>query len=363
MSPLPGEKVPDATTAPFRRAVAARSAGASPAPQAPAPTMTRESFADLLFFTRAAVLRDPGLANARLDGEFAEWGVLRVNGRRSDKGEDDPPLTLGGLLRAWENSDVLRVCPHCLAPALFLQGGGGGMLHWVFSCKWHCPFCGRADERNSRGISEGEKYFAPIRAAFRRHRRASAAEPDGLPFAEALFRLRALRDADLLNPSHPLEKESVAQAPLALHALLDHPPGWLEAGWRSRRRDAAVRDARIRAELATLERVAAARDRLPELLAKQEEACKALAAELASLRARPGDPGPKVRLWRGEITHEEYRAIQARKRELVAALRPARLAADLAAALSRELEADLGRALSADERRVFLEAVEDASNL
>ena len=323
--------------------------------------MTREAFAETLFFTRAAVLRDPALANARLAGEFAEWGVLRVNGYRSDKGEDDPPLTLGGLLRAWEDPDVLRVCPHCLAPALFLQGGGGGMLHWVFSCKWHCPFCGRADEREIHGISEGEKYFAPIRAAFRRHRRVSAAEPDGLPFAEALFRLRALRDADLLDPAHPLEKESVAQVPLALHALLDHPPGWLEAGRRSRRRDAAVRDARIRAELATLERVAAARDRLPELLAKQEEACKALAAELAALRAHPGDPGPKVRLWRGEITHEDYRAILARKRELADALRPARLAADRAAALSRELEAELGRALSADERRVFLEAVEDAA--
>ena len=320
--------------------------------------MTRESFAELLFFTRAAVRRDPALANARLAGAFADWGVLRVNGRRSDKGEDDPPLTLGGLLRAWEDPDILRVCPHCLAPALFLQGGGGGMLHWIFSCKWHCPFCGRADERKSCGISEGEACFAPIRAAFRRHRRASAAEPDGLPFAEALFRLRALRDADLLNPSHPLEAASVAQVPLALHALQDKQPGWFESSRRRRRRDAAIRDARIRTDLATLERVAAARDRLPALLAKQEESCKALAAELASLRAHPGDPGPKVRLWRGEITHEEYRAIQARKRELADAIRPARLAADRAAALSRELEAELGRALSADEKRAFLEAVE-----
>ena len=70
-----------------------------------------------------------------------------------------------------------------------------------------------------------------------------------------------------------------------------------------------------------------------------------------------------MRLWRGEITLEDYRAILARKRELADALRPARLAADRAAALSRELEAELGRALSSDERRVFLEAVEDASHL
>ena len=93
----------------------------------------------------------------------------------------------------------------------------------------------------------------------------------------------------------------------------------------------------------------------------QLESCKALAAELAALRAHLGDPGPKVRLWRGEITHEDYRAIQERKRELADALRPARLAADRAAALSRELEAELGRALSSDEKRVFLETVEDAA--
>ena len=73
--------------------------------------MTREAFAELLFFTRAAVLRDPGLANARLAGEFAEWGVLRVNGYRSDKGEDDPPLTLGGLLRAWDDPEVVKIMP------------------------------------------------------------------------------------------------------------------------------------------------------------------------------------------------------------------------------------------------------------
>ena len=323
--------------------------------------MTRESFADLLFFTRAAVLRDPGLAHARLAGEFADWGVLRVNGCRSTEGEDDPPLTLGGLLRAWDDPEILRICPSCLAPMPFLHGGGGGMLHWVFSCGWFCPFCGHADERKLHGISEGETYFAPIRAAFRSHRRAAAAEPDGLPFAEALFRLRVLRDADLLNPSHPLEEESVTQVPLARHALQDHPPGWPKANRLRRRKDAAIRDARIRAELATLERVAAARERLPDLLARQEEACKALAAELASLRSPPGADGPKVRLWRGEITHEEYRAIQARKRELADALLPARLAADRAAALSRELEAELGRALSADEQRVFLEAVEDTN--
>ena len=358
MSPLPrgkGSRRDDRALPARRRDPVGRREPRSPNTD---PTMTRESFADLLFFTRAAVRRDPALANARLAGEFAEWGVLRVNGYRSDKGEDDPPLTLGGLIRAWEDPDILRVCPSCLAPVLFLRGGGGGMLHWVFSCRWLCPFCGRADERKIHGISEGEKYFVPIRTAFRRHRRAAAAEPDGLPFAEALFRLRALRDADLLNPSHPLEKESVAQVPLALHALQDHPPGWLEARRRNSRRAAAVRDARIRAELATLERVAAARERLPALLARQEEACKALAAELASLRASPGEAGPKARLRSGELAPEDFRAIQARKRELVAALRPARLAADRAAALSRELEAELGRALSADEQRVFLEAVE-----
>ena len=320
--------------------------------------MTRESFADLLFFTRAAVRRDPALANARLAGEFAEWGVLRVNGYRSDKGEDDPPLTLDALLRVWDDPEVLRICPRCLAPMLFIKGGGGGMLHWVFGLDWHCPFCNRVERRATHGLSDGLAAFKPLRSAIRRIRSESSTAPAGLPFAEALARLRALRDADLLNPAHPLESASVAQVPLALHALQDKPPGWFESSRRRCRMAAAVRDARIRAELATLERVAAARERLPALLARQEEACKALAAELASLRAAPGEAGPKARLRSGELAPEDFRAIQARKRELVAALRPARLAADRAAALSRELEAELGRALSADEQRVFLEAVE-----
>ena len=320
--------------------------------------MTRESFADLLFFTRAAVRRDPALANARLAGELADWGVLRVNRGPSEKDKEVSSLSFGALLRVWDDPEILRICPSCLAPMLFLDSWGAGFLNWHFGFKWYCPFCARTDTRTTRGLSRGEAVFRPLRDAVGRIRAASAADPPGLPFAEALFRLRALRDADLLNPSHPLEKESVAQVPLALHALQDHPPGWLEVRRRNSRRDAAVRDARIRAELATLERVAAARERLPALLAKQEESCKALAAELASLRSPPGADGPKVRLWRGEITHEEYRAIVARKRELADALRPARLAADRAAALSRELEAELGRALSADEQRVFLEAVE-----
>ena len=321
--------------------------------------MTREFFADLLFFTRAAVLRDPGLAHARLAGEFADWGVLRVNRGPSEKDKEVPSLSFGALLRVWDDPEILRICPSCLAPMLFLDSWGAGFLNWHFGFEWYCPFCARTDTRTIRGLSRGEAVFRPLRDAVGLIRAASASEPDGLPFAEALFRLRALRDADLLNPSHPLEEESVAQVPLALHARQDHPLGWLKANRLRRRKDAAIRDARIRAELATLERVAAARERLPGLLARQEEACKALAAELASLRSPPGADGPKVRLWRGEITHEEYRAIQARKRELADALLPARLAADRAAALSRELEAELGRALSADEQRVFLEAVED----
>ena len=323
--------------------------------------MTRESFADLLFFTRAAVLRDPGLAHARLAGEFADWGKLRSNGRPLEGDKDAPPLTFAGLLRAWAEPSVSHDCPHCRTPALFLHGGGCGMLHWHFRAAWHCPFCGRADEIRFDGLTKGRELLGPVSRAVRAIRGEVSSDPPGLPFAEAVARLRALRDADLLDPAHPLEAESLASAAADRPFRNDGPLALLAEA--ARRRADAVRDARIRAELVTPERLAAARERLPALLAKQEEACKALAAELASLRARPGDPGPKVRLWRGEITHEEYRAIQARKRELVAALRPARLAADRAAALSRELERDLGRTLSADERRVFLEAVEDASHL
>ena len=72
--------------------------------------------------------------------------------------------------------------------------------------------------------------------------------------------------------------------------------------------------------------------------------------------------GPKTRLWRGEITNNDYRAIVSRKRELAASLRPDRLAADRAAAIAAPLEQELGSALTAHECRVFVAAVEEATS-
>lgn len=320
--------------------------------------MDKTSFASMLFFTRAAVRRDPALASARLGGPFADWGAIPVN-HHTDPEKDGPALMLGGLLRAWDDPEVLRICPDCLSPMLFIDGRGGGMLHWHFDITWFCPFCERTDRCGISGLAEGEAILNPIRAVFRRLRGETAEAPEGLPFPEALARIRALRDADLLDPLHPLEAASVAQNPLALHAIQDHPPKWFQANRRRRRLELAVRDARIRAELLTPERLASARTLLAGVLERQKEACAAAESELANLRSRPGESGPKTRLWRGEITNDDYSAIVARKRELAASLRPDRLAADRAAAIVVPLEQELGRALTADERRVFVTSVEE----
>lgn len=322
--------------------------------------MTRESFADLLFFTRAAVLRDRRLARARLAGEFADWGKLRSNGRPLEGDKDAPPLTFARLLRFWNEPAVAHDCPHCRTPALFLHGGGCGMLHWHFRAAWHCPFCGRNDEIRFDGLTKGRELFGPVSRAVRAIRgEVSSDPPGGLPFAEAVARLRALRDADLLDPAHPLEAESLASAAADRPFRNDGPLALLAEA--ARRRADAVRDARIRAELVTPERLAVARKLLHEVLARHEEGCKAVAAELASLRAPPGADGPKVRLWRGEITQEEYRAIQERKRELADDLRPEWNAAIRADEVSAALEEELGRPLLSNEKRVFLEAVEDSA--
>ena len=322
--------------------------------------MDQASFASLLFFTRAAVMRDPALANARLGEPFADWGGVSINRGKAGAGKSGQPLSLAALFRAWDNQEVLRICPDCLASMLFLHGGcnGGGMFHRRYQIAWHCPFCEKTHWREIWGMSEGEAVVDPIHAVFRHIQSKTKDIPPGLPFAEALARLRALRDADLLNPSHPLAAESIAQNPLARHALESRWPSWLQARRRRRRLEAAVRDARIRAELITPERLAAARARLNEVSARQAELRAVAATELDETRYNPGNPGPKVRFWRCEITDADYRAIKARKRELKASLRPKRIAADRVAAIVGPLEQELGRPLSADERRVFCAAVE-----
>lgn len=323
--------------------------------------MNQATFASLLFFTRAAVMRDPALANARLGEPFASWGHIPLNRSKAETGKDERPLPLWALLRAWDDPEVLRICPDCLAPMLFLYGVGHGMLHWHFQVSWHCPFCEKTNWREIWGRAAGMAVVDPIHAVFRRLQNEARDNPDGLPFEEALARLRALGDADLLDPSHPLAAESVAQTPIALHALEDHPPSWFQAKRRRRRLEAAVRDARIRAALLTPERLAAARARLDDLIARQKEECKAAKEELDALRSHPGEAGLKVRLWRGEITNEDYRAIMTRKRELATSLRPERIDARRAAAIAAPLEEELGRPLTADERRVFCSAVDEAS--
>ena len=322
--------------------------------------MDEASFASLLFFTRAAVMRDPALANARLGEPFSDWGGVPINRGKAGAGKGGRPLSLAALFRAWDNQEVLRICPDCLAPMLFLHGVCHRRLsHCRFQRAWYCPFCEKKHWREILGsMSEGKAVIDPIHAVFRHIQSETKDIPPGLPFAEALARLQALRDADLLDPAHPLAAESIAQNPLARHALESRWPSWLQARRRRRKLEAAVRDARIRAELITPERLAAARARLDEVMARQKELRALAATELDETRYNPGDPGPQVRFWRCEITDADYRAIRARKRELKASLRPKRIAADRVAAIVGPLEQELGRPLSADERRVFCAAVE-----
>ena len=98
--------------------------------------MTSESFAETLFFTRAAVEADPALANARID---APLGRVSVHGRPDRP--DDPPLAIVGLYRVWDDHAVQSPCPRCGAPRLFLDASGGGMHRPVAFVHHLCPFC------------------------------------------------------------------------------------------------------------------------------------------------------------------------------------------------------------------------------
>lgn len=316
--------------------------------------MKESEFASLLFFTSAAVEADPGLANASLAGAFEGWGSMRGNQVPLGADKDFPPLTFAELLRVWADPAVARDCPDCRAPALFLHGQAGGMLAWHFKATWICPFCGKIDEVCVKGNSVVHGLVHRVEKAIQIVRTAEF-NPPGLPFCEAVARLRAMRDADFLDPAHPLEARSLALA-VASRPFQQGGPLSLCAAMATRRAD-AVRDVRIRAELVTPERLATARKLCADLLDKQSAARAAAEAELDSIRASAGGDGYKGKLHRGEITLEAYRETLARKRELTKALRPTRIAAERADALCTFLRQELGRAPSDTEQRIFLECL------
>ena len=154
-----------------------------------------KSFAELLFFTRAAVEADPALANARID---VPLGRVSVQGRPDRP--DDPPLAIAGLYRVWDDHAAQAPCPRCGAPRLFLDAAGGGMHRLVAFVHRLCPFC----RETNHGHESLWANFRAVRDAVRAAREAGASLPPGLPFSEAVERLRALRAADLRNPQRPL---------------------------------------------------------------------------------------------------------------------------------------------------------------
>jgi len=143
--------------------------------------MTSESFAETLFFTRAAVEADPALANARIDGPL---GRVSVQGRPDRP--DDPPLAIVGLYRVWDDHAVQSPCPRCGAPRLFLDASGGGMHRPVAFVHHLCPFC----RETNHGHESLWANFRAVRDAVRTAR----SEID--PHAERTLRRTGARAVD-----------------------------------------------------------------------------------------------------------------------------------------------------------------------
>ena len=165
--------------------------------------METKDFAELLFFTRAAVEADPALAGARID---VPLGRVAIQGRPDRP--DDPPLAIAGLYRVWDDHAVQVPCPRCGAPRLLLDAAGGGMHRLVALVHRLCPFC----RETNHGRESPWANFRAVRDAVRAAREAGASLSPGLPFPEAVERLRALRAADLRDPRRPLEEASLAAA-------------------------------------------------------------------------------------------------------------------------------------------------------
>lgn len=291
--------------------------------------------ASLLFFTRAAAEADQALASSRLEAPF-----LPDIGRTwmQQRGNITPALSIAGLYRLWDSYKAARPCPRCGARTLLLEAHGGGMCCFHGFVTVYCPFC-----RETTRFDRGRAPFTPARAAIVEAANADAVTPPGLPVGTALARLRELRNADLLDPVHPLEAASLKAANVTPPVLTGHPA-------------AAIEKARA------LERVSSSRmmGRIHELKAQIEaEQARQVAAtetELAPLRGAPGTPSPKARFKEGQLPLAEYQALLKRKRELNASISPARLQQEMHNRLFAEAGRLLGRHLTDLERSAILSA-------
>ena len=170
--------------------------------------MTLESFAELLFFTRAAVEADPALANARID---LPLGRVLIQGRPDRP--DDPPLAIAGLYRVWDDHAVQAPCPRCGAPRLFLDAAGGGMHRPVAFVHHLCPFCRETNHGH-------ESLWANFRAV--RRRRADRARGGVLETTALAVRNLSLDEALALAVSFR-QTQFVFRTPLA--SLVVRPSG------------------------------------------------------------------------------------------------------------------------------------------
>ena len=307
--------------------------------------MMISDFAEILFFTRAAVEADPALAAVRNDGPAAgPFGRAHMPQKRD--APDSGTLTLAGLFRVWDDPASSRPCRRCGARRLFLHASAGGTSHLIVRIHRFCPFCRDTDvECEDDG---GFKRFQSVQDACRRAAEADAATPPGIPFGAAIAHLRALRDADLLDPAHPLEAASLAAARVRPPVLTGHPP-------------AAVEAARLRACCATPEAIARALAARAEALADEQRLVAEAEARLAALLGRPGEPGPKTRFKRGEMSLADYRAFLAAKRAIRAGIDPHSLLRVREDRIVRAAEAVLGHRLPSSARGLFLDAVEEAA--
>ncbi len=302
-------------------------------------------FAETLFFTRAAVEADPALPNVRIEGPAAgPFGRARMPQKRD--APDSGTLTLAGLFRVWDDPASYRPCRRCGSRRLFLHASAGGTSHLIVRIHRFCPFC-RDTDVECEGY-EGIKRFWAVQDACRRAAEADAATPPGIPFAAAIAHLRALRDADLLDPAHPLEAASLAAARVRPPVLTGHPP-------------AAVEAARLRACCTTPEAIARALAARAEALADEQRLVAEAEARRTALLGRPGEPSPKTRFKRGEMPLADYRAFLAEKRAIRDGIDPLRLLRVRQDRIVRAAEAVLGRRLLSSARGIFLAAVEEAA--
>ena len=281
--------------------------------------MTDTEIARLLFFTRAAAEADPELAGARIDSPAMLWLGRAWTATPEDEKTWPPctditaPLSIAAIYRLWDDPESAGHCRCCGSRMLFLRLKGRYTPDCHGFHSGYCPFCDT--DNTGRPTEIGAATFRAARRIVERIAVADASTPRGMPFKKAVARLMELRDADLLDPAHPLEVASMERAHAAPPVLGGHPARECE--------EARIRAAIAPRELAT--RLAAVRDEALDLLFHEH------AATGDAPDAKEFDMKPRI----------------------------AQIDDDAVAAA----ESELGRSLTRRERAVFIRALNDVTAL